>query len=402
MTPTGNTSSSQTLASAPFAEKVTISDKVHFLRQSRAYGSDSIEVIAHETHMSWVFLVGEKAYKLKKPVRFPYLDFSTLEKREAVCWAELKLNRRLAPDVYIDVKPLSLSSRGLAIGGEGVIVDWLVEMQRLDRQFMLDELIIRRRLTVEKLNHLSRILVAFYRKAPSLRPQSAEYLSDWRERLSENRSVLFDSRFPLPLGTLRRIDLAQRRFLAENEAAFIARIKAGRIVNGHGDLRPEHIWLGTPLAIIDCLEFNARLRVVDPFDEIAYLSVECERLGAAWVGRRLENYLAHQLHDGPADNLFSFYRCYRATLKARLSLAHLFEEQPRTSEKWLPLARAYLQIAKREAILLERSLKRPANRPKNGHRATAELFLRKGPHRTGHQSFPAPDRLPNETAEYYR
>lgn len=402
MTPTGNINSRRTSASAPSAEKVSISDKVHFLRQSRAYGNDPIEVIVHETHMSWVFLVGEKAYKLKKPVRFSYLDFSTLEKREAVCWAELKLNRRLAPDVYIDVKPLSLSSRGLAIGGGGVIVDWLVEMRRLDRQLMLDELIIRQRLTVEKLSQLSRILVAFYRKAPSLKPQSAEYLADWRERLSENRSVLFDLRFPLPLGTLRHIDLAQRRFLAENEAAFTARIKAGRIVNGHGDLRPEHIWLGTPLAIIDCLEFNARLRVVDPFDEIAYLSVECERLGAAWVGRRLENCLAHQLHDGPADNLFSFYRCYRATLKARLSLAHLFEEQPRTPEKWLPLARAYLQIAKREAIVLERKLRRPANRPKSGLRATAELLLRRDLHRTGHQSFHAPDRLPNETAEHYR
>lgn len=389
-------------ASAPLVETLTISDKVHFLRQSRAYGRDPVEIIVHETHMSWVFLVGGKAYKLKKPVRFPYLDFSTLEKREAVCWAELKLNRRLAPNVYIDVKPLKLSSKGLAIGGEGVTVDWLVEMQRLDRQLMLDELIIRRLLTVEKLDHLSRILAAFYRKAPSLRPQSAEYLAHWRECLSENRSVLFDSRFPLPLATLRRIDLAQRRFLAENEAAFTARIKAGRIVNGHGDLRPEHIWLGTPLAIIDCLEFNARLRVIDPFDEIAYLSVECERLGAGWVGRRLEQYLAHQLHDGPADNLFSFYRCYRATLKARLSLAHLFEEQPRTPEKWLPLARDYLHIAKREAILLERSLKAPANRPKSGHRATVELFARKDLHRAGHRSFHAPDLLPSETAEYYR
>ena len=152
MTP--NTSARRTPSIAPLAEGVTIGDKVHFLRQSRAYGSDPIEVIAHETHMSWVFLVGKKAYKLKKPVRFPYLDFSTLEKREAVCWAELKLNRRLAPFVYIDVKPLSFSSKGLAIGGQGVIGDWLVEMQRLDRQFMLDELISRRRLTVEQLNHL--------------------------------------------------------------------------------------------------------------------------------------------------------------------------------------------------------------------------------------------------------
>ena len=351
--------------------------------------------------MSWVFLVGERAYKIKKPVRFAYLDFSTLEKREAVCWAELKLNRRLAPDVYIDVKPLKFSSKGLAIGGEGVTVDWLVEMQRLDRQLMLDELIIRQRLTAEKLDHLSRILVAFYRKAPSLRPQSAEYLADWRERLSANRSVLFNSRFPCPLCTLRRIDLAQRRFLAENEAAFTARINAGQeIVNGHGDLRPEHIWLGTPLAIIDCLEFNAQLRMIDPFDEIAYLSVECERLGPpGW--QAVQHIQAHQLHDGPADNLFSFYRCYRATLKARLSLAHLLRNSHERRKNGCR-SRALSANCQARSHPPGTKLQKASKSSKSGHRATAELFVQKDPHRARHQSSRAPDRLPNETAEYYR
>src|SRR5258707_13908824 len=86
----------------------------------------------HETHMSWVFLAGEEVYKLKKSLRFPYLDFSTLARREAACRAELTLNRRLAPNVYQTVMPIRWSSHGLAIGGPGEIVDWLVGMRRLD------------------------------------------------------------------------------------------------------------------------------------------------------------------------------------------------------------------------------------------------------------------------------
>ena len=117
-----------------------------------------------------------------------------------------------------------------------------------------------------------------------------------------------------------------------------ARLRHRRIVSGHGDLRPEHIWLGDTVRIIDCLEFNPRLRVVDPFDEVAYLSLECERLGAAWVGAFIERRMKRMLRDGPAEELFTFYRCHRATLRARLAIAHLLEEHPRTPEKWPRLA----------------------------------------------------------------
>ena len=105
--------------------------KVAFLgRLARAATSDQTPV--HETHMSWVFMIGDRAFKLKKPVRLPYLDLTTLQRREAACRAELRLNRRLAPDVYLDVAPLRLEAGGLSIGGEGRIVDWLVQMRRLD------------------------------------------------------------------------------------------------------------------------------------------------------------------------------------------------------------------------------------------------------------------------------
>jgi aminoglycoside phosphotransferase family enzyme len=166
----------------------------------------------------------------------------------------------------------------------------------------------------------------------------------------------------LPAGLVRRIDGVQRRFLATRSGLLMKRMSGRHIVDGHGDLRAEHIWLGDPVRVIDCLEFNPRLRAVDPFDEIAFLSLECERLGAAWVGRYVRHRVTRGLSDGLTEALFLFYRCHRATLRARLAIAHLLEQNPRTPEKWPRLARLYLRIAAADATRLERLLKRRAGR----------------------------------------
>ncbi len=330
----------------------TLAAKVAFLRDPASYaGAPAVEV--RETHMSWVFLAGACVHKLKKPVRFPYLDFSTLERRAAACRAEIRLNRRLAPDVYRGVVPLTQAHGRLAIGGESEPVDWLVRMRRLDERNMLDARIADGRLNVPQLEQLAAVLARFYRAAaPSFLPP-AVHLADFAGSLTFNTRVLLDPRFNLPAGLIRRIDRAQRCFLARHGDAIAARLRHRRIVDGHGDLRPEHICLDHDVRIIDCIEFNARLRTVDPFDEIAYLALECERLGAKWAGDYLQARMKRLLRDGPAEALFTFYRCHRATLRARLAIAHLSEPHPRTPEKWPTLARAYLALAAEAARKLE-------------------------------------------------
>ena len=319
--------------------------KVDFLSRPASYEPPPPQVDIRETHMSWVFLAGDRVYKLKKPVRFPYLDFSTLDRRHAACRAEVRLNRRLAPDVYLDVVPLTEDGGGLRIGGEGPPVDWLVKMKRLDERLMLDHLIGAGALTIAQLERLAATLDRFYRAASPVTLSAEAYLADWWRGLAYNRRVLLDPHLKMPAGIVRRVDLAQRRFLQGCGVLIAARLRHRRIVDGHGDLRPEHIWLDDRVRIIDCIEFNARLRVVDPFDEIAFLSLECERLGAAWAGTWLERRMKRCLRDGPADALFTFYRCHRATLRARLAIAHLLESHPRTPDKWPGLARNYLALA---------------------------------------------------------
>jgi aminoglycoside phosphotransferase family enzyme len=339
------------------ASEPSLADKIEFLMRGDAYRPPVAEVTCHETHMSQVFLAGDRVYKLKKPVRFPYLDFSTLGRREAACRAELRLNRRLAPDTYREVVPLVRSRRGLAMGGDGEVVDWLVVMNRLDEKQMLDRVIGERCLHRWQLDRLAAVLVQFYRRASPAFISPAIHAAELWRSLAYNRRVLLDPRFHIPSGSVRHIDAMQRRFLTERAELLAERVRTRRIVDGHGDLRPEHVCLGDPVRIIDCLEFNARLRMVDPFDEIAFLCVECERLGAAWAGEYLRRRIMHALHDGDSEELFIFYRCHRATLRARLAIAHLLEPDPRTPEKWAPLALTYLRLAAADAVRVEKKLR---------------------------------------------
>ena len=372
----------------------TLEQKVEFLSRPSAYAQSAAGVSRRETHMSWVFLAGDRVYKLKKPVRFPYLDFSNLRRREGACRAELRLNRRLAPDVYLDVMPLRATPRGLAIGEDGPIMDWLVVMRRLDEAQTLEHAIVDRRVKPWQLDRLIATLVQFYRRAGRVFLSPAVHLRDWHQSLSDNLRLLLDPRFGLPLGLVRRVASVQRRFLCRQGKALAARVRHRSIVDGHGDLRPEHIWLGDPVRIIDCLEFNPRLRAVDPFDEIAFLGLECGRLGAAWAGQYIRRGVKRGLLDGISEDLFLFYRCHRAMLRARLAIAHLMEPKPRTPEKWPRFARAYLSIAAADAVRLERSFRIRGGRPGPSPRRAAGLPRREVARPAGYQPYRARTRLP--------
>ncbi len=354
----------------PQGADVSLDDKVAFLSRTETYPHPADGVVARETHMSWVFLTRDRVYKLKKPVRFPYLDFSTLARREAACRAELRLNRELAPDVYLDVIPLMRRPGGLALGGGGTAIDWLVVMRRLDENQTLERAIIERRVSCSQLDQLADLLARFYRRAPRVRMTPEAYLAEWWRNIAYNYRVLARPSLGLPAGQLSFIKSVQLRFLRQRANSLKKRVRRRAIVDGHGDLRPEHIWLSEPVRIIDRLEFNPRLRAVDPFDEIAFLAIECERLGARWVGERIKRRMRGKLRHPPPEEIFLTYRCQRAILRARLAIAHLLEPDPRTPEKWPRVARHYLRIALRDTVRLDRCLKKRAGlratRPRAG------------------------------------
>lgn len=338
----------------PIATEPSFAEKVAFLSSARAWPGARGPVSWRETHMSVVFFVDGTVHKLKKPVRFPYLDFSTLAKREAAARAEFALNQALAPGIYEAVAPLTRAAGGLSVGGAGETVDWLVRMRRLEEDRTLEARILAGRLPVADLDALAAALGRFYQHARPLHPPPALHLARWRGALVDNDRVLMDPRLGLPQGLVRSLSALQWRFLRTRRALIAAR--AAQVVEAHGDLRPEHIWLGSAIRIIDRLEFSPVLRALDPLDEIAFLDLECARLGAPSAGRRLSARAIHALHAAAPAELYLFYRLYRAALRARLSIAHLKEPQPRTPEKWPRQARAYLALAERDAGDLARRL----------------------------------------------
>ena len=336
------------------AEK--LADKVAFLSRRASHGLGPGLVERVETHMSWLFFANGMVLKLKKPVRFAYLDFSTLAKRERACRTEVALNRALAPDVYLRVEPLRAGPRGLAVGGgAGAVVDWLVLMRPLDRAEALDRrLADRDPPTAAEIDRISDTLARFYRRAPRVRIDPVCHLAAWRRALAADRPLLLCPALGLPRGLVRRVDGVLRRTLRTRPELLAAQVRSRRILDAHGDLRPEHIFLERgDVQVIDRLEFNAALRIADPIDELAFLDLECERLGAPDIGRTIRRRVQRRLGERPPEALVLFYRCHRALLRARLSIAHLLEPSPRTPEKWPRQARAYLAIAARDARRLD-------------------------------------------------
>ena len=345
------------LAKSDTGQEASLAQKVALLGDPGIYGARE-PVTEKQTHMSWVFFVDSAVYKLKKPVRLPYLDFSTLARREAACRAEFTLNQKLAPGVYEGVVPLVRRGDALHLDGPGEVVDWLVRMRRMDEASTLESRIEARTWTRGGLDALAEVLIRFYRHASRVPTGPDRLLVRWRAQLAENEGVLLDPALGLPGGLVRRLIGLERRFLRVRSG--LLRRRAPRIVDAHGDLRPEHIWIGSEAKIIDRLEFSDLLRAVDPLDELAFLDLECERLGAPAAGARVRWRVLSGLHAAPAPELYLFYRIYRALLRARLSIAHLQEPEPRTPEKWPRQARAYLSIAAHDARRLEVLLRTPS------------------------------------------
>ncbi len=318
-------------------------DKVAFLSSSDTHGA---AVDVRETHVAWVFLAGERAYKLKKPVRLPFLDYSTLDRRARICAEEVRLNRRLAPEVYLGTVRLTRPSAGaLAIDGPGPTVEWLVSMRRLPDERMLDRAMESGSVGKAEVEAVARRLWCFYRDAEPVPVDHESHVALFLRELDKSRQVFGEDYFGRT--GMRGVALASkiRRVLASGPEIVTERVARGLIVEGHGDLRPEHVCLTKTPVVIDCLEFSRMLRLVDPFDELAFLSMECAVAGARWVGGTILDLCAALLGDRPSERQLAFYTGYRAALRARQAAAHLLEPAPRTPEKWLPLAERYLDEA---------------------------------------------------------
>jgi aminoglycoside phosphotransferase family enzyme len=325
----------------------SLADKVAWLRGLLGPGDEAIE-----THFAWVFLAGDRAWKLRKPVRRDTMDYGTIEARRLDSEAEVSLNRRLAPHAYLGARPLTRGVQGrLAIGGSGDIVDWLVEMRRLDRARMLDAVLARGAADVDDLRRVAALLARFYAGEPAAVTDGGALQARLQAQVEANHRVLAT----LDAATALAVRDAQLASLGARRAWLDARAAGGCVIEAHGDLRPEHVLLDDPPAVIDCLEFDRNLRIMDRAEELAFLELECGRLGAPEAGRLIARECLARLADHVPHALACFYRGHRAATRAKLCVWRATEPDGGPPPHWQATARSYLAAAldaSREAVRL--------------------------------------------------
>jgi len=285
------------------------------------YPKPPAEVTHQETHISHLFFAGNLVYKLKKPVRYSFLDYSTLEKRRFFLQAELRLNRRLAPSVYIGVSPIACDELGWRMNGVAEAAEYTLIMRRLPDRRMLPFLLDTGQLTPTMMGRLAEVLANFHGNAQALKKLDSErYVtavsSQWSENLDDIRSYVGQL---LENEDYQAIARYGREFVERHREIFKRRAEQGWIRDVHGDLHCEHICFAPEgIQIFDCIEFSSRLRCCDLVSEIGFLVMDLEaRGGGALVKPFLSRY--HELlPDADFATLIPFAKCYRALVRGKV------------------------------------------------------------------------------------
>lgn len=288
----------------------------------RDLGDDDTEVV--HTHISLVLLGSSEVWKIKKPVDFGFLDFTTLSARREACEAEVELNRRLAPDVYLGVVPITRQTDGrLRLGGSGAPVEWAVHMRRLPDEDRADSRLTAGRLARAEIALVAERLAAFHADA-----RCDAHTSSFGSVEAIEANVL--ENFAQTRGTVTthvtseqalEIEQWQRSFLREHADVFDRRVTEGRVRDGHGDLRLEHVYLddGDGVKIIDCIEFNERFRYADVASDIAFLAMDLSRAGDVALAEHLVAVYARASQDYDLYGVLDFYESYRAYVRAKIA-----------------------------------------------------------------------------------
>jgi aminoglycoside phosphotransferase family enzyme len=329
---------------------------VQALLNSQAYphGPQKVELV--QTQMSFILLTGEYVYKVKKPVNLGYLDYTTLEKRHFFCRQEVELNRRLCPDAYLAVVPITMSLRGakrrsnlLRMEGQGQAIEYAVKMKQLPQDRMMDVLLPRGQVTREMVAKVAEKLVGFHQKAETDQEIAAfGRLDVIRQNCDENFAQTEKYiGLTIPKAKYDRIEVYTNDFIKSNARLFEKRVREGKIRDCHGDLHAAHVCFTDDICIYDCIEFNDRFRYSDVASEIAFLAMDLDRYQQAGLSRHLVSTYVGLSHDEELLKLLNFYKCYRAYVRGKVESFKL--DDPYIPEegkaKVLTAAQSYFQLA---------------------------------------------------------
>ncbi|MFW5701016.1 MAG: hypothetical protein ACOCWM_04940 [Cyclobacteriaceae bacterium] len=300
---------------------------------------DSCENIGlSETHISWIVLTDNYAFKIKKPVKLSFLDFSTLEKRKFFCHQEVKLNKRLAPDMYLGVIPISKSLYAEKSNNGDDIIDYAVHMKRMDRDKEMHKMLEDSKVTKKHIEKLAQKIAQFHKNTQIVKNafNTSGMIDDFADIMD---AVNNDSGDQLISQDYKDIIISciekSKNYLNDNRSFFNERIIRGFQRDCHGDLNATNIFLYDDPVIFDCIEFNEDFRYIDILNEIAFLCVDLDfydnsDLGSSFVNNYMQAF--EMKEEEMPKSLFNFYKCYRANVRAKVTLISL-QESPNDEKK---------------------------------------------------------------------
>ena len=309
-----------------------------------------------ETHISWVILCGRFAYKIKKPIRYSFLDFSTLDRRKVVCEREVVLNRRLTKDMYLGVEPVKQNEGHYFIGADGgEIVDYAVVMRKQDPARQMDRLLARGQVSATDLANLAGKIADFHKKTSIIITMDVRDVQEKFNDLQQEQGYLHDVLNKQSAGLISRAVEASDSFMNNHEAILHRRLRDGCYRDCHGDLHSRNIFLVQPPQVFDCIEFNDDLRQIDVLNEIAFLCMDLDAFGRQDLsGSFLDFYnkVLPCIKTEGDKRLFIYYKSYRSNVRAKVnslrarSARNATEQLSalRQTEKYLQLMDAYLQL----------------------------------------------------------
>lgn len=291
------------------------------LKKPEFFGSGIKSVNVIQTHISYVALTGKYAYKVKKPVDFGFLDFSTIEKRKHFCEEELRLNKRLCPDIYLDVLPITQKNGELELNGGGETVDYALKMKEFSQDRIMTKLLKQGKIDKETIENICDILVNFYNSEQhSKEIDSYGEIDAVKKNIDENfeqtESVID---ITIPNDTYKYIKKISSKFFEEKKDIFEKRIAGGHIHDCHGDLHSGNIVVSAKnIHIFDCIEFNRRFRYCDVASDIGFLAMDLDYMNHPYLSSYLiSNYIEKSKDVGIFDML-NFYKSYRAFVRGKV------------------------------------------------------------------------------------
>jgi len=302
------------------------------LLDPKAYPNPPQKVSLMQTQMSYVFLADDYVYKTKKPVNFGFLDYSTLDKRLFYCKKEVELNRRLCPDAYLGVVPITSQQGNIVMEGQGEAIEYAVKMRYLPQEAMMNVLLPENKVTPEMLTAVAVKLAEFHRKAETITKFGGldTVIQNTEENFSQTEPYTGNTLTPETFNNIRDYT---HRFLDENADLFHKRVANGMVKDCHGDLHAAHVCFHNGISIYDCIEFNDRFRQCDIASEIAFLAMDLDHYGRADLSRQFVDAYVTQSQDKELLQFLDFYKCYRAYVRGKVEGFKLFDPYISTEEK---------------------------------------------------------------------